>query len=436
MPSLQLIPAARRALTPPKFQPSSPRLGRDLKESNSVGRAAQAACAPPLPPRMRRGRSNPCPSYVLRISSPAAFPKSQSLLMKNNPVKECLDGAGNRSTNANCAVSQAISAATLGLLLFAILSSSGCIGLNGAAKVASGQQSTTGAATISVEPASVSFGSVALGGSASQSVTITNGGGSNLTVRQASTTAAGVTITGISLPLTIEAGKQATFDVIFAPKAAGALSGKVSVMSDISSSPSTVSLSGTGMAATALLTTSTSNLSFGKVPLGKSSALSVTLTNAGNSNVTVSKVTVSDTRYSVSGVSGGLILAPGQSATLDATFSPLTAGNQSGSVTVASNATNSPAKIALSGDGTHTVSHAVQLTWTPSTSAVAGYDVYRAEDSGGPYTRLDSSIVTGDSYTDSNVQSGRTYYYVVTSVTSAGMQSGDSTPAVATVPDS
>jgi hypothetical protein len=289
---------------------------------------------------------------------------------------------------------------------------------------------------ITLEPASVSFGSVALGSSASQSVTITNGGGSNLKVTQASTTAAGVTITGITLPLTIEAGKQSTFNVIFAPKTAGALSGKVSVMSDVSSSPSTVSLSGTGMAATALLTTSTTSLSFGNVALGKSSALTVMLTNAGNSDVIVSKVIVSGTQYSASGISAGLTLAPGQSATLDATFSPLTAGNVSGSVTVASNATNSPAKITLSGDGTPTVSHAVELTWTPSTSAVAGYDVYRSEVSGGPYTKLDSSIVTADSYTDSNVQAGQTYYYVVTSVTSAGMQSGDSTQAAATVPAS
>jgi Abnormal spindle-like microcephaly-assoc'd, ASPM-SPD-2-Hydin len=156
--------------------------------------------------------------------------------MKNIPMSEWFSGAENLSTNASSAVKKPIPAATLGLLLFAILSSSGCIGLTGVSKVASGQQSTTGAATISVEPASVSFGSVALGGSASQSVTITNGGGSNLTVTQASTKAAGVTITGISLPLTIEAGKQSTFNIIFAPKAPGALSGKVSVLSDISSS--------------------------------------------------------------------------------------------------------------------------------------------------------------------------------------------------------
>ena len=188
------------------------------------------------------------------------------------------------------------------------------------------------------------------------------------------------------------------------------------------------------MAATALLATSASSLNFGNITVGKSGALSLALTNSGNSNVTVSKVTVSDAHYSVSGVSAGLILAPGQSATLDATFSPLAAGSSPGTVTVASNATNSPATISLSGDGSQTGSHSVALTWIPSTSTVAGYNVYRSGISGGPYSKLDSSDVATDSYTDSTVQAGETYYFVVTSITAAGVESAHSTQVSATVP--
>src|SRR4029077_8306247 len=210
--------------------------------------------------------------------------------------------------------------------------------------------------------------------------------------------------------------------------------GNVSVLSDISSSPSTVSLSGIGMAATAFLTTSTSSMSFGTVAIGKSNASAVTLTNAGNSKVTISKVAVSGASYSTSGVSGGLILAPGQSATLDVSFAPLVAGVLPGTVTVTSNATNSPATISLSGDGAHTVSHSVDLSWAPSASTVAGYNVYRSEVSGGPYTKLDSSAVVADSFRDSSVQGGLTYYYVVTAVSSAGGESADSTQVSATIP--
>jgi len=356
--------------------------------------------------------------------------------MKKLTTNDRFGGAGIRATHANSTGKKAIPFAALALLLSAILSSSGCIGLTSASKPSSSQQSTPAAAAagLSIAPASVSFGSVALGEAASQSVTITNGGGSNVTVTQASTTAAGVTVTGISFPLTIAAGNQATFNVIFSPKAPGALSGNVAVLSSVSSSPSTVSLSGTGMAATAVLTTSTSSLSFGNVVVGNSSGLSVTLTNAGNSNVTVSNVSVSGAHFSESGVSTGLVLAPGQSATLDATFSPVATGSLSGSVTVASNATNSPASISLSGAGTQTVSHSVALTWIPSASTVAGYNVYRSQVSGGPYTKLTSSLVAADSYTDSSVQSGLTYYYVATSVTSSGVESADSTQTSATIP--
>jgi hypothetical protein len=189
------------------------------------------------------------------------------------------------------------------------------------------------------------------------------------------------------------------------------------------------------MAATSLLTASASSLNFGNVAVGKSSVLSVTLTNAGNSNVTVSNVAVSGAQFSESGVSAGLILAPGQSAKLDATFSPVAAGSLSGSVTVASNATNSPAAISLSGVGTQqTVSHSVMLTWIASTSVVAGYNIYRSEVSGGPYTKLNANPVGADSYTDSNVQAGLTYYYVATSMTPSGVESADSAQVSATIP--
>jgi len=354
--------------------------------------------------------------------------------MKRSNTNILIGRACEHARHADSAGKKVIPAAALALLLSSLLSISGCVGLTGASKTGSGQQSTQGAAKISVVPAAVSFGSVALGGVASQSVTISNGGGSSLTITQASTTAAGVTITGVTLPLTVEAGKRATFNIVFSPKKAGAISGNVSVMSDASASPTTVSLSGTGTTATELLALSSSTMSFGSVAIGQASALAATLKNDGNSSVTVSKVSVSGASYSMSGISDGLILAPGQSATLDVRFAPTTTGSLPGSVTVTSNAANSPVTVSLSGAGAQTASHSVELSWNPSTSAVAGYIVYRSEVSGGPYARLDSSVVAGDSFVDSSVQAGLTYYYVVASVTSGGVESADSTQVSATIP--
>jgi fibronectin type 3 domain-containing protein len=77
----------------------------------------------------------------------------------------------------------------------------------------------------------------------------------------------------------------------------------------------------------------------------------------------------------------------------------------------------------------------VTLNWTPSTTAVAGYNVYRSTVSGGPYAQLNSSLVLPTSYTDSAVQLSQVYYYVVTSV-AAGAESIDSNEASAAIPAS
>jgi fibronectin type 3 domain-containing protein len=78
--------------------------------------------------------------------------------------------------------------------------------------------------------------------------------------------------------------------------------------------------------------------------------------------------------------------------------------------------------------------HSAALSWTASTSTVSGYNVYRGTVSGGPYTLINPSLVTGLSYTDTTVQNGLTYYYVTTAVDSSGVQSVDSNQVTAVIP--
>jgi len=90
---------------------------------------------------------------------------------------------------------------------------------------------------------------------------------------------------------------------------------------------------------------------------------------------------------------------------------------------------------ALSGTCLTGVPHSASLNWTASTSSnVIGYIVYRATQSGGPYTKLTTSPVAGTSYTDVTVQGGQTYYYVTTAVDSGGTESVYSNQATAVVP--
>ena len=75
----------------------------------------------------------------------------------------------------------------------------------------------------------------------------------------------------------------------------------------------------------------------------------------------------------------------------------------------------------------------INLSWTASTSAVAGYNVYRGSASGGPFTKLNSTLVTGTSYVDA-ARGGQTYVYVVTAVDALGYESGFSNEATVAVP--
>jgi hypothetical protein len=187
-------------------------------------------------------------------------------------------------------------------------------------------------------------------------------------------------------------------------------------------------------ASTRLLNPSSSSLSFGSVSVSSDVAKTVTLTNAGNSSVTISNVTVSGAGFNAAGVSSGTILAPGQAATLTATFAPSGTGSVTGSVSVASNATNSPDTVSLSGAGVTAANHSVLLSWSPSVSSVMGYYAYVSVQSGGPYTKMNSTPIAATSYTDIAVQAGQTYYFVVTSVNSNNEESAHSAEVSALVP--
>jgi fibronectin type 3 domain-containing protein len=76
----------------------------------------------------------------------------------------------------------------------------------------------------------------------------------------------------------------------------------------------------------------------------------------------------------------------------------------------------------------------VSLNWNSSTSSVSGYNVYRSTTSGSGYAKVNTSLVSGLTYSDSTVQSGTTYYYVTTSVDSSGTESNNSNEAQAIIP--
>jgi len=287
---------------------------------------------------------------------------------------------------------------------------------------------------ISDVPSSISFGSVVVGVSNTQTLTISDSGNANLTVSQASISGTGFALSSPTLPATLLPGKSIAFTVRFSPTIAGSYSGKVSITSNAPSATLSVPLTGTGVTQSLQLSATPISVAFGNVTDGSRSSQTITLKNTGNSSVSVSKVTPTGTYFSVGGLTLPVTMSVGQTTSFSVAFAPTTVGTFSGTVSVTSTATNSPLSIPLTGAGVASTTHEAVLSWTPSTSIVSGYNVYRGSQKGGPYTKINTSLVPGSNYSDLTVQAGLTYYYVVTSVTSNGTESVYSSQISATIP--
>jgi hypothetical protein len=287
---------------------------------------------------------------------------------------------------------------------------------------------------ITVIPSSVSFSNVTVGVTNTQMLTISNPGTANLSVSQAMLGGTGFSFSGLALPLSLPPGGSSTFTVAFNPPAAVSYSGSLTLVNNTPNSPLNVTLGGTGVSAIVQLSASPTSLNFGTITPGTSAMQSVTLTNTGNSSVSLSQISASGAGFSDSGFAMPLTLAAGQSTSLNATFAPTTSGSFSGRVTVTSNAANSPLAVTLSGSGTAPVSHTVSLDWTPGISSYEGFNVYRGTASGGPYARVNSALISATSFIDSGVASGQTYYYVATELDLTGMESLYSSEIIAAIP--
>src|SRR6202048_3303355 len=99
---------------------------------------------------------------------------------------------------------------------------------------------------LSVSPTSASF-AVNVGSSQSQPVTVTNTGTATLSITQANVSGSGFSVSGIALPLNLPPSQSSGFKVNFAPTAAGSVTGSVSLVSNPSSSPTLIALTGNGV---------------------------------------------------------------------------------------------------------------------------------------------------------------------------------------------
>jgi hypothetical protein len=190
--------------------------------------------------------------------------------------------------------------------------------------------------------------------SAPQTITVTNTGNENLTVTNVSITgpnSGDFAETNTCTTASVAPQSTCAITVTFTPTITGNETASVSITDNAPASPQAVSLTGFGVGSGPAAQLSATSLTFPLTVVGtQSKAQTVTLTNAGNATLTISKIaaSVNFTETNTCGTS----VAVGASCTITITFKPTMPNALTGAVTITDNAAGSPQSVALSGTGT------------------------------------------------------------------------------------
>jgi uncharacterized repeat protein (TIGR01451 family) len=245
------------------------------------------------------------------------------------------------SVGANCTISVTFTPAGSGLRTGAITISSNAPGSPPVITL-TGIGATPG---VTLSTFALFFAGQAVGTtSAPQSVTLTNGGSSALSIT--SIAVAGDFAQTNTCGSSVAAGASCTISVTFTPTASGSRSGTLTITDGGVGSPRVVTLSGTGLAAT--LTVQPASLTFSAQPVGTSStAQPVAVTNSGSASATIVAITVSANFAQTSNCPP--TLAAGATCAINVVFAPTAAGLLNGTLSIASNAAGSPQVVNLAG---------------------------------------------------------------------------------------
>ncbi len=227
------------------------------------------------------------------------------------------------------------------------------------------------AAYLGNTPANLTFGSTAVGSTASaQTITVYASlkTGNSLSGMSLATTG-DFTRSGGTCATTLGTGLICTVLVTFTPTAAGARSGTLSLTHNNTLTPIVTALSGTGTGTSAPVANITpAALTLAATAIGSTSAAqNVNVANTGNAALAITAITLSNSAdFIVAGgtCSAGGSVAAGSSCTVSVAFKPSggTAGSRSGSLNIGHNATGSPGSVSLSGSARAAAAPAAALT--------------------------------------------------------------------------
>ena len=219
-----------------------------------------------------------------------------------------------------------------------------------------------------IAPASLDFGSVAVGSSSTLQATVSNPGTDDLVISNLTSSDGQFTFAPNTFPITVTPGNDQIFDVTFTPSASGLQTATLTFTHNAPGSPTSYSVQGTGTDPGPTFSVSPTSLNFGSVPVGSPTDLSVTVTNTGTTNpLTISSAAIAATEFSVSPTSATIPAGGNQVFTV--TFDPPSDGSYTGTLVFTDDAPGSPHNVPLSGTGVSTSG----LIFSPDT-------VYQLED--------------------------------------------------------
>jgi hypothetical protein len=283
------------------------------------------------------------------------------------------------------------------VVILALMFMVGCQGFSTAKTASQGTSQDPIPGALNASPASIAFGNVQVGTSQTQSDTLSNTGGTSITLAQAAVTGAAFSTTGLNLPLTLAPGQGVTFSIVFNPQAVGSANGTLAVTNDSTGSALNIALSGTAVAAGSLITSPTS-FTWGNVQVGTAQPQTETLKNSGGQNLTISQATTTAAAFTYTGLSLPLTLAPNQSTTFAVVYTPTTAGASNGNLSLTVSGFSASVDIALSGTGIVPAA----LIATPGSITFTGAQVGKVQtqtetvqNTGGSTTTISQVSVTG-----------------------------------------
>jgi hypothetical protein len=255
---------------------------------------------------------------------------------------------------------------------------------------------------------SLAFGSVGVGSTANQTVTLKNNGSASATIdsiKLTETTDFSINSSSTCKTGALAGGASCTIVVTFAPQSSGAKTGQLQV-STSDPSPILMATTGTGSAGATAESFSPNPVLFATPQLinTESTAQTVTFKYTGTGTLTLSSIASNNTQFTLASgtcsITGGTTLTNGQSCTFTVTFEPTAIGAQSTSITAtytgSSDSTTSDS-VTASGTGTD-VSVPATLTFksiAEGKTETAKLKVTNKSKSGGPTLHVSATQIGG-----------------------------------------